>query len=173
MYQIQYYLSWVLTWNISWWSFSGIKKQYYLWKIFKKGCSLIRKFIFTLSWIKYKVFSYEYMKVSSWAGKYHRGPWIGTNMCPHRKTYGIDPQHRVPWMAMDWCHCSPCHNQCQTTSHPMTNLPPPWCGHDRVFGHDQINALNAHQLDHHPLQLVCSCCSHHVYYPSSTNWALQ
>ena len=65
-------------------------------------------------------------------GRYHREPWMGTEMCPYGQTYGMDPHHRVPLMAVDQLHGNPCHIQCPTTSHLLFDLPPPWCGHARV-----------------------------------------
>ena len=88
-------------------------------------------------------------------GRYHQGPWMGTEMCPHGQTYGMDLQHRVTWMAVDQSHRNPCHYQCLNTSHLMIDLPPPWCGHARVCVANQIDGLHAldvHLLADHALQ---------------------
>ena len=61
-------------------------------------------------------------------GRYHRSSWMGTEMCWHGQTYGMDPHHCVPR--------SLCHKQCPNTSHLLSDLLPPWCGDARVCGVD-------------------------------------
>ena len=76
------------------------------------------------------------------------GPQMGTNKCDNGQNYGMDPHHRVPWMAVERCHRRTCRNHYRTTYRLMLEPHPLRCDLARVCGHDQINALHSgHNLD--------------------------